>query len=162
MRALILCPGPSLARATELPPHDVLLAINLAMNHPLAAGADWWVALDRWRRELPVQAPRCGMVTSSAAIAEGQADDVPWPLYDAIASAKVKATATSMPAALWWAWHCGATSIELIGCDMQGLEDFRGVSEPGRTEDRWTRERREVLRMVERTGVELKGLPWPS
>lgn len=71
----ILNPGPSLACLTALGRCNSIIAVNTAMDHPLAARADWWCAHDLWsppKHILPRQAPRLGMVTSGAAITEGQ------------------------------------------------------------------------------------------
>ena len=81
MIAAILCPGPSLARLTGPPQADVLLAVNTAMDSPAAEGAQWWCCHDLWTppRKLPQRQP-LACCTSPAAIAEGQAKYVPWPL----------------------------------------------------------------------------------
>lgn len=162
MRAVILCPGPSLALATSLPRRSILMAINHALDHKLAADADWWVALDLWQWPLPKHAPLCGMVTSSGAIAEGQGSRVPYLLEDFRQCRGARPTATTLPAALWWAAHVGAREVELVGCDMVGDTDFRGVAAGNRTRDRWQLERESCRRIAERAGLELKGLPCPS
>lgn len=162
MRAVILCPGPSLAAITALPPHDVLLAVNRAMDHALAKTAAWWVALDLWGWKLPLHVPTEGMVTSRAAISEGQAEQVPYRLEPFDQHPRAIATATTLPAALWWAVHLGATEAELVGCDLAGTRDFLGSEGSKRDTERWDRERHECIRVWSRTGLKIKGLPgWP-
>lgn len=161
MLALILCPGPSLARLAELPAHDVLLAVNTALSHPLAAGADWWVALDVWRKPLPAHRPRSGMVTCQAAIDEGQAELVPYPLIDYRQHRRARAVATTLPAALWWAAHLGADEVEVLGCDMTPAPDFLGEEGWNRGVDRWARERRDCFDAADRTGMRVRGIQWP-
>ncbi len=153
----ILCPGPSLAQVSLLSHPDIVLAINYAMNAPFVI--DWWVALDLWAFELPKRRPRAGMVTSSGAIAEGQAKRVPWPLIDFRQNPRAQGTATTLPAALWWADFLGAKHVRLYGCDMKGTSDFEGRGGGQRGEDRWALEKRECREVLAITGMECEGLP---
>ncbi len=161
MIAVILCPGPSLAGLIGVQAHDVLLAVNKAMEHPTAIGADWWVAIDLWNDQpLPKYVPKLGMVTSYAAIDEGQSIFVPYRLEKFNQHSKARPTATSLPAALWWAAHLGATEVELIGCDHDGDVDFRGIAEGIRSPDRWKLEAKECQEIARKTGMQLWGAPW--
>jgi hypothetical protein len=160
----VLCPGPSLAKLFALPIRShqeerVVMAINHAMSHECAISADWWVALDLWNVPLPRYAPRRGLVTSSAAIEEGQAERVPYPLYDFRRHPRSRPTATTLPAALWWAVALGATEACLHGCDLVGTSDFLGPNLGSiRTPDRWARERAEIATVQDLTGLTITGL----
>jgi hypothetical protein len=160
-RATILCPGPSLARVTALDhPSWVLLAINDAMNHPLAAHATWWCALDLWTKPLPRHAPMGGMVTSWVAIEEGQARLVPYPCSRFDQHPKARGTATTLPAALWWCAFLGASEVQLVGCDMAGTANYSGEHNPeGRHAQRWRLERDEIETVQRVTGMVIHGLP---
>lgn len=159
-RCAILCPGPSLANVNELAGEDVVMAINYAMNHRLAEGAAWWVAMDLWLQPLPDHRPREGMVTCSAAIEEGQAKLVPYHLVNFRQHPLCRGVATTLPAALWWAAHLGMRAAKLYGCDMAGTRDFRGdQNDEGRRPERWEREMRECLEVQELTGMQIEGMP---
>lgn len=156
MIVAILAPGPSLAALTALPRlYDAVLAVNYALSHPLGRLVDWWVALDLWRPDpLPAHAPRRAMVTSWAAIAEGQSRYVPYPLVDFLTGHPLaRPTATSMPAALWWAAGLGANLVDLFGCDQVGTLDFLGTEDSLRTDERWALERRECELVAAETGM---------
>jgi hypothetical protein len=165
VRVAILAPGPSLVTLTELPrPYHFLLAVNRAMDHPLGRVVDYWIALDAWTTPPPLHLPRFGMVTHPDAIAAGQANLVPCPLFDYLAlhpraGRYLDPTLHTMPAALWWADHLGAHEVDVFGCDWAGEEDFRGVVGAGRSPDRWANERRACARVVEVTEMTVTGLP---
>jgi hypothetical protein len=139
---------------------DVVMAINYAMDHRLAEGAAWWVAMDLWQQPLPKHRPREGMVTCSAAIEEGQAKLVPYHLVNFRQHPLCRGVSTTLPAALWWAAHLGARSVRLYGCDLAGDRDYRGDQNPiGRTPDRWEKERQQCREVAELTGLHIEGMP---
>ncbi len=167
MIAAIVCPGPSLRanRRWEYGRVDVLLAVNRAMDHAMCNGADYWVALDLWHDPaipelvLPWQAPLDGMVTSQAAIDEGQAAHVPWRLQRFDQHPKARPVSTTLPGALWWAAHLGASEAKLYGCDMVGDRDSMGIHLLDCAASRWEREARECRDVERLTGMRVMGLP---
>lgn len=142
MIVAILCPGPSLAQHSLLEYETQhVLAVNTALNHPLAAIADWWVALDVQNlHPLPTHRPLHGLITTQAAIDEGQAQHVPYPLYPLNHYREWRPTATTLPSAIQFAGILEATIVNLYGCDMTETHDFLGHNGSIRTPERWERE----------------------
>lgn len=175
---VILCPGPSLKGLTRADIGDPLeiIAVNSALDAPAAEGCDWWCAHDLWKPPLvlPTRAPRKGMVTCGAAIRDGQANYVPYPLHDfgRVEFAEPVRVSTSM-AVYWATWRlmclgyynygkewakCGR--IRLYGCDMKGTGHWNDVDDHLWTDDQWSQARDCLRKAVSICGVHVEGLPW--
>jgi hypothetical protein len=155
MRAAILCPGPSLARALPLLADGRAgeYALTLAINRAAAAWpADFWVMLDAatFGQCEPQGEPR--IVTDAAewvrvlethpeaarfrVLFEDGIDPAPpsinWFNYSSIAAAVLAKSE-------------GATEIVLFGNDLAGIADWDGVTDVGqprnRCDARWAKER---------------------
>lgn len=164
MDAVILACGPSLADAPLAFPGCEILAVNGAMDHDSAHGAHWWVAHDLWTGPLPIRKPRRGMVTSWAAITEGQDRMVPGvDLIDFRQSRFADAVRISTSAAIYWAAELMARdgeggSIIVYGSEMQGDRHWDG-SEAGNYDD-WSLARADVRRAISRIPYTVRGIPW--
>lgn len=158
MIVAILCPGPSLAEHRAIDgPTDIVLAVNTALNHPIADNTvDWWVALDVQNRyPLPTKRPLHGLVTTQAAIDEGQSQHVPYPLYPLNHYRAWRPTATTLPSAIQFAGILGAEEVQLYGCDMIDAPDFIGNHGSIRTPERWEREITECREAADRFKIDL-------
>lgn len=150
MKAVILCPGPSLARLIELPPCDISIAINRAA---LKFACQWWASLDYpmlrdnqakilgnpqllTRRQTYLDLHKRLGRFAEIRIVEDMAD----------AAGYVK----TLPCAMVFAHTLGAKRIDLYGVDWQGDCDFDGVKAgENRSEERWRLERLEVTGLME-------------
>ena len=68
----------------------------------------------------------------------------------------------SFAAALVFAETLGPKIIEVVGCDWSGDQDWDGKHFAERTEQRWERERNDVMRVIEwldGKGIRVDGLP---
>jgi len=165
----ILCPGPSLAELTadQLGRPDCIIAVNRAIDHPLAEGCDWWCAHDLWDPPLvlPKRAPLMGMVTCRAAISEGQAQYVPYPLADFGASRYAEPVRITTSAAIYWAAELIAKygpphgSIRLYGCDMRGTTHYDGAATSWNDTD-WRLARACLRTAIERVPFFVWGVPF--
>jgi len=146
MHAILLCPGPSLAKwLTCLPDHDLSLAVNRA---GLALAADWWVSLDyplvRDIRKQLLGAPR--ICTTEIVATSFPAEKKDWLLTDRVRRDYCRNlhswTFLTAPAALIVAGFLGATSITVVGADWTDEPDWDGVrlQSNDRTADRWAKE----------------------
>jgi glycosyltransferase involved in cell wall biosynthesis len=167
----ILCPGPSLANLTAeaLGHPSLIIAVNFAMDHPLAKWCDYWCAHDLWAPplKLPRQAPEIGMVTCRAAIAEGQADHVPYPLFDFRKSRFAEPVRISTSAAIYWAAEFLATdphkkfgTIALHGCDMKGNYHFDGSHDPLWSDQEWDLAKACLRKAIDAVPFRVTGAPW--
>lgn len=168
MIATILCPGPSLAALTaeRLGRPDVLLAVNTALDHPLAAGCAWWCGLDLWTppNVLPRRAPTLGMVTCAAAISEGQATWVPYPLHDFRSAANSAPVRVTPSAAVYWAAELirrsgGLGRIVLHGSEMRGTGHWNGVEDPHWMPGEWDLARADLRAAITAVGLPVEGAP---
>lgn len=156
MNAVLLCPGPSLARLKSLPECGISLAVNRAAT---LFAVDWFCASDypMIRDYGPKVLGRPSLLTirqtahdlrnrldrfRSVKVAEDVLAGYGSPL---------KHHKTAMLALLFAAW-CGASTITVYGADWQGRTDFDGVNAgENRSDARWDEERREW---------ELMLIPW--
>ncbi len=140
MKALILCPGPSLRAYLANPVGgDVVIAVNRAAE---AVAADWLCAIDadallgfrpegrprifttaqsmtRFRSEQPGRASKFSMLSFEALYHQLAIPRAPrWDMFSATA-------------ALVLAHWLGASEIEIFGCDWRGENDWDGTP-PGR------------------------------
>lgn len=165
----ILCPGPSLSRLTkeQLGSPEVIIAVNSALDHPLAEGCDWWCAHDIWEPPLvlPKRVPRQGMVTCWAAIRDGQARHVPYPLVEFTTSRYAVPVRISTSAAVFWAAELlarmgGEGRIHMLGCEMEGTGHWEGTEDPLWTPDNWMLARKCLMRAVDAIPFPVWGIPW--
>lgn len=148
MRAVILTPGPSLARYVPAEPADLTVAVNRA---GLSFAADTWAALD------PPMVRDHGPKVIGAPVLLTSADTPRILARDGWSwrgeTVTHKALIGYLPASInlllftfttaiaYCAWR-GATSIDTYGCDWLGTGDFDGViGGTNRTPDRWAMER---------------------
>lgn len=164
----ILCPGPSLANLTaeRLGKPRAIIAVNSAMDHPLAAGCDYWCAHDLWAPPLvlPKQAPRMGMVTCWAAIQEGQAKYVPYRLINFLGSRYASPVRITTSAAIYWAAEILARmdhgTIRMHGCDMRGTGHWDGRDDPHWTDAEWKLARADMQQAMDSIPFDVEGTPW--
>jgi hypothetical protein len=168
----ILCAGPSLRNLTraDIGSPVEIIAVNTAIDAPAAEGCDWWCAHDLWAPPLvlPLRVPRLGMVTCGAAIAEGQADHVPYPLYDFRRVEFSEPVRVTPSAAIYWAaWRLmrlglfgNGGMIKLYGCDMQGTEHWDGAHDMIWNDEEWDLARACMRKAINASGVQVEGAPW--
>jgi hypothetical protein len=148
MRAVLLCPGPSLARLTCVPDSELSIGVNRAAT-AFAVGV--WAccdlpAIEQWHEQV-IGSPTlvCGQeawdnlrdrkitwrgeTCFSASMASYCPPGMNWTMF-------------SSTVALIHAAFRGATQIDVYGCDWAGTADFDGVQAgKNRSPDRWKLER---------------------
>lgn len=154
MKAVVLCPGPSLAKFTGC--EHLTIGVNRAgLNKQVGPSyaetlgrisgfaCDWWAATDYplIRDYQALGKPKLFTSRQTANDIKGKFDhlfsgiaakedigvpfnEVPWTIY----------TATS---ALVLAYHLGATEIEVYGCDFAGVADWDGHSYQWKGNEAW-------------------------
>lgn len=165
MKAVVLCPGPSLADLKSLPQSDVSIGVNRAV---LAHHCDWLVAGDYpFLREydfgytLKLFTSRATKVPRPERFSQVlHNEDLSFPQPPAWRS-------KSVTLALVLAAYLGATQIDLFGADMAGTADWDGHEyqmrgyPPGqaqrdRSPQRWDLERvllSETIQMLSDRGI---------
>jgi hypothetical protein len=143
LKAVILNPGPSLAKLESVPPCDLSIAVNRAA---IAFPVQVWAAMDY----PTIKRHNASVIGSPSLFTRKQTwDDTKnkWPrnlfkLAEDIAFPVQTWALVTMTCSIMLAAHLGATTIQLFGCDQTGTADFDGA-EAGedRTETRWQRER---------------------
>lgn len=161
MTAVVLCPGPSLAKLPALPPCDVSLAVNRAA---LRFAADWWAASDypliKWNIDNLMGNPN--LLTRRQTYIDMHDRLSRFPqirlVEDVPGTAGLNKT---MLFAAALAADLGAKRIDLYGCDMAGETDYDGAKAgEDRSEARWARERLELAELTDwlkGRGCELRG-----
>lgn len=152
MNAAILCPGPSLASAPGQP-CDLRIGINRAVLHQRC---DWWSMVDDYPyRNYRPSYPLCVFTIKETLRRLGSIDE-PTVLHEdlygfAPTSPALSWSTYSHSAALILAAFLGATEIHVAGCDMAGIADFDGTTDPHNRRDdaRWKVERA-VIASVDR------------
>lgn len=165
MNALLLCPGPSLARF-EMRPADLVVCVNRAA---LKFRCDAWAALD-WTI---VKAHGHDVQGSPILVTSGDtprllerecikwrgAQVFPADLFDYIPHPVNYVLFSATTGLVYAAWR-GATEIDVYGCDWAGTEDYDGViGGANRTQFRWTSEKliwAATLEALRAKGVEVR------
>jgi hypothetical protein len=164
MNAVILCPGPSLAKLERLPDHDLSLAVNGAA---LRWMVDVWAAID-WPLIRSIGRDVLGfpdLLTTAASLASLERHDIRWRGNTIVCDSLRNLVPTEIgwsnftaPTAVVYAFRRGAHRIDVYGCDMAGTEDFDGKARgENRSEQRWGMERQIWRRLVEwMAGMEIE------
>lgn len=146
MKAVLLCPGPSLSRLDAVPPCDIAAAVNRAACR---FACDWWVATDYplirdWRGAVlgtPRLFTRGGTWRDIAH--RGWFDATKATTTDDLACPVPHWSDKTATATLVLLASLGATQIDVYGSDMTDAPDFDGFTQKGtdRTAARWSTER---------------------
>ncbi len=163
MLAVILCPGPSLAKLEAIPECDLSIAINrAAIRFPV----DFWAAMDypilkKHRDEIRGE-PRLFTFSQTWKDVGHRLKSFPRVyLREELeiwwgGKLPFKTFPASLVFAAWW----GAREIEVYGCDWAGNLDFDGtVAGEDRSDDRWALERKmcgEVIETLKGRGVHVQ------
>lgn len=155
----ILCPGPSLA--VTWPKNKREYAATVGVNRAAHFTAvDWWAGLDAdmWTRR-GWASPRVG-VCGSVRIFTGTANAL-LPRDGLLACvceppAGVPHFSTLM--AIHFAFeHLKASSVDMYGCDMNGVNDFTGLHDgSNRTNQRWSEETEGMAVLTKKYGKRIK------
>lgn len=166
MRAVILCPGPSLARYLAAPVGaDLTIGVNRAAE---AVACDWLAAIDCGVvAQMPIKG-RPALFTSAKTWSRALADGAAPSRFEEILLHEEIQFTTSCPASPGWktfsittalvlAEFLQATEIELFGADWLGVADWDGSVPPEaahtRSDARWGAEKHKfghVLRWLEK------------
>jgi hypothetical protein len=146
MIAALLCPGPSLARLTDLPKVDVVCCVNrAAIRWP----CDVWAAIDQhltkriWRQVIGKPILLTNRLEGGEVIRKGF-----WPV-DRLAFTDDLRTERcagwslrSATSAVVYLAERGAERIDVYGCDLAGDADWDGIRPSGAIRDagRWNDE----------------------
>ena len=152
IRAVVLCPGPSVVRFNGPLCDDVTTFYNIAIAVNRAAGAfgcDWWVCLDArsFAACEPMGTPKivCSqnqyrLMCAKWPQAAKHKHKKHWP--GKIPTSKCKWNHFGSTVAIELAFRLGAVEIDAYGVDWDGKADFDGYTDTNqvRNADRWRRE----------------------
>ena len=160
MKIAILSAGPSLIESYggNASPYDLILGVNTAAA---MFECDWWSVgdADRFEEITPIGNPDVFMIgaerdkvyrSTLASRLDGVKVEEWQTAMDAtgITGVRLACPNWSATAALIFAKHLGATSIDVYGADMQGAADVTGKETVWRCSSRWDRERVEWAFLV--------------
>lgn len=145
MTAIVLSPGPSLSRVTR---HDLTGDVTIGVNRAVhALPCDWWAfGDDRMYRTYPAGYPLKISTNDESKRRLNLTDCLTW---ESIPLDVPQWRLFSFTAAIVTAWHLGASTIRIYGCDWAGVSDYDGHQYQFKDEsaavtrqpDRWERER---------------------
>ncbi len=162
MRTAILCSGPSLPAswAKRTGDYDIVIGVNAACDF---IQCDWWAVGDwialSWYKTIPrvgvcsqrdcLRVLREGNVTPTAPLPKTRIawEDLPFfPTYSSVSGLSL-------------AMLLDSRRVTYFGDDKKGVEDWKGLADSDRGEDRWAKERAVLnAAMVEasRRGIEVE------
>jgi hypothetical protein len=148
LKAIVLSPGPSLARYVPQPA-DLIVAVNRA---GLVHHCDYWAALDYCmiRDFGPQVIGTPHLFTRQTTYIDTRGMTERFKEVRLLESCKLRSPKfRTMHAAISFAYDMGATEIRVFGADWSGTKDFDG-SEAGedRTESRWADEQQVYCDLV--------------
>lgn len=165
MKAIVLCPGPSLA-AYSAKQADLIIGVNRAV---LAHRCDWWSATDRTLLKEIDPGYRLNLFTDEQTLVP-RPERFPMILRKQMTSYYTSSAtwpSFSSTSALVLAAHLGALTIDVFGDDKAGFADWDGhiYARPGeegwrtRSAQRWQREWEiwnQTIALLARDGVNVR------